>query len=253
MLKKLLKRNQKKMTDSSKDDKEQTFIQHLEALRSMLINSIAAVVLLSPIGFWAAPKFINFLVKNSLPDGIVKLHYFSPMEVFLIQMKAGIVLAFVLAFPFIVYQVRKFVLPALYEHERKFLGILVFFATILFVLGAAFCVFCIMPLIMNFSASFSTAQLEPTLGLGNFVNLCAGLMLAFGLMFQMPLVVLTGVKFGLVSVKTLENMRPYIIVVILILAAVFTPPDVVSQLMLGVPTWLLFEAGIFVAKIIEKN
>lgn len=249
MLKKLLKRNQKKMTDSSKDDKEQTFIQHLEALRSMLINSIAAVVLLSPIGFWAAPKFINFLVKNSLPDGIVKLHYFSPMEVFLIQMKAGIVLAF----PFIVYQVRKFVLPALYEHERKFLGILVFFATILFVLGAAFCVFCIMPLIMNFSASFSTAQLEPTLGLGNFVNLCAGLMLAFGLMFQMPLVVLTGVKFGLVSVKTLENMRPYIIVVILILAAVFTPPDVVSQLMLGVPTWLLFEAGIFVAKIIEKN
>ena len=235
------------------DDKEESLIQHLEALRSVLVKSFAALAICLLPMFFLVPYFMNALIKVIVGDNEIVLNYFSPMEVFLIQMKAGIVLAFVLAFPFIVYQVRKFVLPALYEHERKFLGFLVFFATILFVMGAAFCVFCIMPLIMNFSASFSTAQLEPTLGLGNFVNLCAGLMLAFGLMFQMPLVVLTGVKFGLVSVKTLENMRPYIIVVILILAAVFTPPDVVSQLMLGVPTWLLFEAGIFVAKIIEKN
>ena len=238
---------------SETQDEEQTFLQHLEALRSMLIKSIVSVVVLSPLGFWAAPKFIDFLIKKSLPQGIAKLHYFSPMEVFIIQLKAGLIIAFVLAFPYIVVQVRKFVLPALYEHERKFLGWLVVLATFLFVLGAAFCVFVIMPLIMNFSAAFATSQLEATLGLESFINLAAGMMLAFGLMFQVPLVVLIGIKFGLVSVEVLEKARPYVIVGILILAAIFTPPDVVSQLMLGVPTWLLFEAGVFAARFIEKK
>ena len=106
---------------------------------------------------------------------------------------------------------------------------------------------------MNFSASFSTAQLQPTLGLENFITLSAAMILAFGLMFQFPLVVLICVKFGLVSVNTLKNARPYIIVGILILAAIFTPPDIVSQLMLGVPTWLLFEAGLLAASVIEKS
>lgn len=242
------------MTDDIETkDSEQTFIQHLEALRSMLIHSVAAVAVLTPAGFYLAPKFIDFLIKNSLPQGIAKLHYFSPMEVFVIQLKAGLVIAFVLAFPYVVLQVRKFILPALYEHERKFLGLLVVLATGLFVFGAAFCVFVIMPLIMNFSAAFATSQLEATLGLSSFINLSAGLMLAFGLMFQIPLAVLTGIKFGLVSVDMLKNARPYIIVGILILAAIFTPPDIVSQLMLGVPTWLLFEAGVFAAGFLEKK
>lgn len=242
------------MTDDIETkDSEQTFIQHLEALRSMLIHSVAAVAVLTPAGFYLAPKFIDFLIKNSLPQGIAKLHYFSPMEVFVIQLKAGLVIAFVLAFPYVVLQVRKFILPALYEHERKFLGLLVVLATGLFVFGAAFCVFVIMPLIMNFSAAFATSQLEATLGLSSFINLSAGLMLAFGLMFQIPLAVLIGIKFGLVSVDMLKKARPYIIVGILILAAIFTPPDIVSQLMLGVPTWLLFEAGVFAAGVLEKK
>ena len=242
------------MTDEIETkDSEQTFIQHLEALRSMLIHSIAAVAILTPAGFYLAPKLIDFLIKNSLPQEIAKLHYFSPMEVFIIQLKAGLVIAFVLAFPYIVLQVRKFILPALYENERKFLGWLVVLATGLFVFGAAFCVFVIMPLIMNFSAAFATSQLEATLGLSSFINLSAGLMLAFGLMFQIPLAVLIGIKFGLVSVDMLKKARPYIIVGILILAAIFTPPDVVSQLMLGVPTWLLFEAGVLAAGFLEKK
>ena len=241
------------MTQPSHSNNEQTFIEHLEALRSMLINSIAAVALLSPIGFYLAPKCIDFLIRNSLPQNMGQLHYFSPMEVFIIQLKAGVVIAFALAFPFIVYQVRKFVMPALYENEKRFLGWLVSLATILFVLGAAFCIFLILPLIMKFSMSFSTAQLQPTLGLENFINLSAAMILAFGLMFQFPLAVLICVKFGLVRVETLKLARPYIIVGILILAAVFTPPDIVSQLLLGVPTWLLFEAGLFAASLIEKQ
>lgn len=104
-----------------------------------------------------------------------------------------------------------------------------------------------------FCLSFSSAQLQPTLGLENFINLSAAMILAFGLMFQFPLAVLICVKFGLVRVSTLKLARPYIIVGILILAAIFTPPDIVSQLLLGVPTWLLFEAGLFAASLIEKK
>ena len=219
----------------------------------MLIKSIAAVVILSPAGFYFAPKFIDFLIKISIPEGIAKLHYFSPMEVFVIQLKAGIILAFVLAFPYIISQIKTFVFPALYQHERKFFNWTIFLASLLFLAGCLFCIYLILPLIMNFSAAFATSNLEATLGLENFINLAGGMMLAFGLMFQFPLFVLAGVKFGLVSVETLKKSRPYIIVGILILAAIFTPPDVVSQLMLGVPTWLLFEAGLFAAGIVEKN
>ena len=235
------------------DNNEQTIIQHLEALREMLIKSVAAIALLSPLGFYLAPKCINFIIKNSVPESIGKLHYFSPMEVFIIQLKAGLIIAFVIAFPYIVYQVKNFVGPALYENEKKFLSWLVTLATFLFAAGSAFCLFIILPLIMNFSASFSSSQLEATLSIENFLNLAAAMMLAFGIMFQFPLGVLICVKFGLVSVETLKHARPYIIVLILILAAIFTPPDVVSQLMLGIPTWLLFEAGLAAAAVIEKS
>ena len=234
-------------------DDNQSFIYHLEALRSTLLHSVFAVLLLSPLGFYFAPKFIDWLVAVSLPDTMAKLHYFSPMEVFIIQLKAGIVLAIIFASPVIAYEIRKFILPALYENERRFLGWFMSLFVLLFISGCAFCIFLILPLVMNFSVGFMSERLEPTIGLANFVNLASGLILAFGIMFQFPLAVLAGVKFGLVNVDTLKNLRPYIIVGILVLAAIFTPPDVVSQLMLGVPTWLLFEAGLLAASFIEKK
>ena len=110
-----------------------------------------------------------------------------------------------------------------------------------------------LPLIINFGLSFSTPDIQAVLGISNIIGLSLWLSVIFGLMFQFPLAVLICVKFGLVSVDTLKNARPYIIVIILILAAIFTPPDIVSQLMLGVPTWLLFEVGLFAAGIIEKS
>ena len=116
-----------------------------------------------------------------------------------------------------------------------------------------FCVFMILPLIMNFSAGFMTENLEATLGLNNFISLASGLILAFGAMFQFPLFVIILVKFNIIETKTIEHLRPYIIVFILILAAIFTPPDIVSQLMLFIPTWLLFEAGLIASKLIENK
>ncbi len=231
----------------------ENFISHLEALRGMLLRSISAIVILSPVGFYVAPKFLNFLIQNSLPESMTKLHYFSPMEVFIIQLKIGVLIAFVISFPYIVYEIKKFINPALYQNERRFLSGLILSSSFLFLLGGAFCIFFILPLIMNFSAEFATAELTPTLGLNNFVTLAGGLILAFGLMFQFPLATIFAVKLGLVEIETLKHIRPYIFVGILIISALLTPPDVISQLMLGVPTYILYEIGILIADRINKK
>ncbi|MBR4570603.1 MAG: twin-arginine translocase subunit TatC, partial [Candidatus Riflebacteria bacterium] len=123
----------------------------------------------------------------------------------------------------------------------------------LFVGGVAFCVYFILPIIMGFSGSFSNEGIKPIIGLQNFLSLAGWLMLAFGLMFQAPIVVLLAVRFGLTTSEALKEKRPYVIVAILFLSALLTPPDVVSQVLLGIPTWLLFEVGLVIASKIEKT
>ncbi|MCQ2788834.1 MAG: twin-arginine translocase subunit TatC [bacterium] len=236
--------------ENSEIGKEQTFLEHLEDLRKMILNCIFPIVALSPIGFYLAPKLINFLMTNSLPNSAAKFHYFSPMEVFIVQLKTGIVISFILCFPIIVKEVKKFILPALYKDEKKFLTFLIVSSSILFLLGVFCCIFLILPLIMKFSFSFSNAHLEQTIGISNFINLAAGLILAFGLMFQFPLAIIVLIKIGLVELETIQKLRPYVIVVILILSALLTPPDIASQVMLAIPTYLLFEIGLLLAKII---
>ena len=232
---------------------EQKLIDHLGALRKMLIHCIVAVTCFFPVGFLFAPHAINALVSWSFPDGLGKLNYFAPMEVLVIQLKFGALLAIVMSFPYIMRRIWEFLLPALYENEKRILQALIFASTLLFLSGVAFCVLLILPVVMKFSAGFSTPNIQPMLGIGNFLNLCAMLALAFGIMFQVPLVVIIAVKMRLVSVEMLKNARPYIVVGILILAGIFSPPDIISQLTLAVPTYLLFEVGLVVAKLVEKT
>lgn len=232
------------MTDLS-DDK---LINHLEALRDTLLHCVFALVIASPIGFLSANYFINALIKWSLPNQLSKLNFFSPMEVFTVQLKIGLVISFIITFPYIIKKIWSFLLPALHKNERNFLKSVVFASSFLFILGVAFCIYFILPMIMKFSMSFATSALQPMLGLSSFINLSGGMMLAFGIMFQFPLLVLALVHFELISVESLQDKRSYVIVLILILAAIFSPPDIISQLLLGVPTYFLFEVGLFVAK-----
>ena len=232
---------------------EQKLIDHLCDLRKMLIHCVAAVIIFFPVGFLIAPYVINGLVSWSFPPELGKLNYFSPMEVLIIRLNLGAVLSVVISFPYIVWRIWEFLLPALYKNEKTILKISVFASTFLFILGAAFCIFLILPVVMQFSASFATPNLQPMLGIKNFLHLCAVLILSFGFMFQLPLVAVIAVKTGLVSVETLKNLRPYILVGILILAAFITPPDVISQIMLAVPTYLLFEAGLLIIGFVEKK
>lgn len=234
-------------------ENDNTLISHLEALRRTLIACVAVTALAYPVGFFVSPYVINLLVQWSFPESIGKLHYFAPMEVFWVQLKLALILALGIAYPWNAWQLWRFLLPALYKGERKALGYWVVFSTALFLGGVAFCIGVILPLLMNFSGGFATPELQPILGLANFLNLAGWLMLSFGVMFQSPIVVLLAVRFGVISTDTLAKKRPYIMTAILIVAAILTPPDVVSQVMLAVPTWLLFELGLFLAKRMEKK
>lgn len=232
---------------------DENLITHLEALRNVLLRCVFAISLILPIGFFSSNYCINALIRWSLPSKIYKLNFFSPMEVFTIQLKIGFVISIIIAFPYLMKEIWSFLLPALHKNERKFFKTLILSSTFLFISGVVFCIYFMLPMMMKFSLSFATPNLQPTLGLSNFINLSSGLMLSFGLMFQFPLIILSLVRFGLISAESLQDKRPYIVVLILILAAIFSPPDVISQLAIGVPTYILFEIGLFFAKKISTQ
>ena len=238
---------------SNIEDKDESIISHIEAFREMLIKCISCLgIFIIPILF-VAPKCLNLLIKLLIRDNNIALNYFSPVEVFLLQIKLALVIDVILCFPFIARQVWKFFAPALYDHEKKFIKSIVFTSSTLFILGALFCLFVILPLIINFGMSFATQNIKAVLGISNVINLSLWLTLAFGLMFQLPLITYSLIKSGFVEYKTFENMRPYVIVTILIIAGILTPPDILSQVLLFTPTYLLFELGLLFAKAKTKK
>lgn len=238
---------------SNIEDKDESIISHIEAFREMLIKCISCLgIFIIPILF-VAPKCLNLLIKLLIRDNNIALNYFSPVEVFLLQIKLALVIDVILCFPYIARQVWKFFAPALYDHEKKFIKSIVFTSSTLFILGALFCLFVILPLIINFGMSFATQNIKAVLGISNVINLSLWLTLAFGLMFQLPLITYSLIKSGFVEYKTFENMRPYVIVTILIIAGILTSPDILSQVLLFTPTYLLFELGLLFAKAKTKK
>lgn len=229
-------------------EQEESLIHHLEALRTALIKSFVALGIgLVPM-FLAAPFFIGGLIKIIVGGNKIELNYFSPMEVFVLQIKTAVVLDLLVCFPYIARQIWKFLLPALYENERRFVKSTVFASSCLFIVGVLFCIFFILPLIINFGLSFATADIKAMFGISNIVGLALTLSVIFGLMFQFPLVTYSLIRSGLASYQGVKSKRPYVFVGILVAAGILTPPDIVSQLMLAVPTYLLFEAGLSAAK-----
>ena len=234
-------------------DKDESIISHIEAFRSMLLRCLKATgIILIPMLF-AAPKCLEVFIKLIIKENNIALNYFSPAEVFLIQIKMALLLDIIVCFPYIAKQIWDFFLPALYEHEKKFIKSTIFTSSLLFVLGSLFCLFVILPLIINFGMSFSTPNIQAVLGISNVVNLSLWLILAFGIMFQMPLITYSLIKSEIISYNTIKNARPYVIVILLVIAGILTPPDVMSQVLLFTPTYLLFELGLLFARAKKKK
>ena len=232
----------------TEEEKDESLISHLEALRETLLKCLYSLCIFLPFALLAAPKVLNYLIKILIGTNNVTFNYFSPTEVFLLQIKMAVVLDIVVCFPYISKKLWDFILPALYDNEKKFIKSTVFMSTALFISGVLFCIFFILPLIINFGMSFQSVNIQAVFGISNAVNLSLWLMVVFGLMFQMPLITHSLIKSGIIDYETIADKRPYIFVILLIIAAVLTPPDIISQIMLFVPTYSLFELGLIFSK-----
>ena len=229
-------------------DNDESLIAHLEALRETILKCLISLSIVFPFMLFLAPKTLEFLIDIIISDSNVTVNYFSPAEVFLIQIKTAAVLALIVCFPYIAKKIWDFILPALYENERKFIKTTVLTSSILFILGVLFCIFFILPLIIKFGISFSTSNIKAVFGISNIINLSLWMSISFGLMFQLPLITYSLIKSDIISYDSISDKRPYVIVGILIIAGILTPPDVVSQILLAIPTYMLFEIGLFFAR-----
>ena len=232
---------------------QKTLISHLEALRQAILRSLAALAIgIVPL-FLASPYVLDWFCAKIQLQGVDALHYFTPMEVFFLQVKIAALLDCVFFSPYIAWNLWRFVLPALYENEKRFVRSIVGLTSVLFVAGGAFCLVVCFPLVVRFGMSFASDSLQPVLGVSSIVSLALWLSLAFGCMFQFPLVTYALVRGGIVKYEMMCRKRPYVVVAVLLLAALLTPPDIVSQLLLGLPTYLLFEMGLFAARFVKKG
>jgi len=235
------------------EDKDKSLIAHIEELRNTLIKCFTSVIVIFPFAFYISPKILDGFIKILIGKNNITLNFFSPMEVFVVQIKLSLLVSFILAFPYIAKKIWDYIVPALYENERKTISGLTITSTILFVLGSLFCLFMILPLIINFGMSFSGGNINAMFGVSNIINLALGLIFVFGLMFQIPLAVNFLIKWQVLRIEEIAYFRPYVIVGLLIICAVLTPPDIISQILLFVPTYTLFEAGILFSKFNKRG
>lgn len=233
----------------------ETFISHLIELRDRLLRVVIGLILVFVVLFPFADQIYTLLAQPllaSLPAGgqMIATEVTTP---FFVPMKMAMMAAFVLALPHTLYQVWAFVAPGLYLHERRFMMPLVVASTLLFLAGMAFAYFLVFPVVFGFITGYAPEGVAVMTDIGRYLDFVITLFIAFGLAFEVPIAVIMLVGFGFVQISTLKEIRAYVIVGAFVLGAVFTPPDIISQFMLAVPLWLLYEAGIFVAGFIEKR
>ncbi|WP_312436516.1 twin-arginine translocase subunit TatC [Janthinobacterium sp.] len=236
---------------SDKSPVEDTFISHLVELRDRLVKaSIGIAVVCAVLFYWPGPSQIyDFIAEPmiaSLPAGskMIATGVISP---FLVPMKVTLVIAFIVALPWVLYQLWAFIAPGLYTHEKRLIAPLVISSSLLFMAGVAFCYFFVFGRVFHFISDFSPSSIAVTPDIENYLDFVMSMCLAFGATFEVPVVVVILVRMGLVSIAKLKEVRPYIIVGAFVIAAIVTPPDVVSQFSLAIPMCLLFELGLLVA------
>ena len=234
---------------------EESFISHLVELRDRLLHSLIAVaVVLGGLCLYPWPGEIYDILAApltaALPEG-TKMVAIGVITPFMVPLKVTAMVAFVLALPFILYQVWSFIAPGLYAHEKR-LGIpLIISSVFLFVLGMSFCYFFVFGQVFSFINSFAPKSITPAPDIEAYLSFVMTMFLAFGLAFEVPVALVVMVKMGVVTVEKLKEWRSYFIVGAFVVAAVVTPPDVVSQLALAIPMCILYELGILACRLIS--
>jgi len=235
---------------------EETFISHLIELRDRLVkSSIGIAIICIGLFIWPGPSEIyDFIARPmiaALPVGS-KMIATGVIAPFLVPMKVTLVISFILALPWVFYQLWAFIAPGLYTHEKRLVMPLVISSSVLFMAGVAFCYFFVFGRVFSFISNFAPTSIAVTPDIENYLDFVMSMCLAFGATFEVPVVVVILVRMGMVSVAKLKEIRPYVIVGAFIIAAIVTPPDVVSQLALALPMCLLFELGLLVAPVFVR-
>ncbi|MES2069155.1 MAG: twin-arginine translocase subunit TatC [Pseudomonadota bacterium] len=244
------------MSDQEPQGPQDTFISHLVELRDRLVKaSIGIAIVCAALFAWPGPSAIyDFLAQPmiaSLPVG-AKMIATGVISPFLVPMKVTLLLAFMLALPWVLYQAWAFIAPGLYTHEKRLVAPLVISSSLLFFCGVAFCYFFVFGRVFKFINDFAPTSITVAPDIENYLDFIMTMCLAFGVTFEVPIVVVVLVRMGLMTIEQLKAVRPYVVVGAFVVAAIVTPPDVVSQFSLAVPMWLLFELGLLVAPIFVK-
>jgi sec-independent protein translocase protein TatC len=245
------------MSEEQQPGIQDTFISHLVELRDRLVKAAIAVLLVFGVLFlvWPGPAEIYDLLArpmmDSLPAG-AKMIATGVITPFLVPMKVTLLVAFILALPWVLYQAWAFVAPGLYAHEKKLVAPLVISSSLLFMIGVAFCYFFVFGKVFKFINDFAPKSITVAPDIENYVDFVMTMCLAFGVTFEVPVVVVVLVRMGLVSLEKLKAIRPYVIVGAFVVAAVVTPPDIASQLFLALPMCLLYELGLLIAPLFVR-
>ena len=234
-------------------EQKQAIREHLMALRKVLIVCFAAIA----VGFVAAFYFIIDPLLKWITAPIeargVQVIYTAVSEALTTKLKVSLVSGIVLSVPIIIWQVWTFIKPALYPKERRSFRVFFFFALMLFLLGIVFCYASVFFLAIDFFMISGENLATPMLSLDKYINFLFGFLLPFGVAFMLPVFIYITTRIGLTTPQMLSSKRKYVILGIFVLAAILTPPDVVSQIMLGLPMLLLYEIGIVISRMVKKR
>lgn len=240
---------------TSDDNTNETFVSHLLELRTRLLYAFGGLLLvficLIP---WASDLYALLAepLIAKLPKGgqMIAIDVITP---FFVPIKVAMMVAFLISLPYLLYQAWLFVAPGMHEHEKRLMLPLITASVILFFLGMTFAYFLVFPVVFGFFSGVAPQGVAMMTDIDKYLSFVMGMFLAFGLTFEVPVAVVVMVKMEMVTIAKLKEIRPYIVVGAFILGALLTPPDVVSQFMLAIPLWLLYEAGIVVAGIMSKG
>lgn len=236
------------------DGQQETFISHLIELRSRLLRSIVAVVIVLFCLFpWAKDIYAALAAPllRVLPKGATMIAT-DVTGTFFVPLKVTLMAAFLLALPYVLWQTWAFVAPGLYHHEKRLAIPVIVSSFVFFLIGMAFAYFVVFPIAFGFFAAYAPAGVTMMTDIDKYLSFVLTMFIAFGLTFETPVIVIVLVHFGVVSLEKLRSIRPYMFVGAFVIGAVFTPPDVVSQLLLAIPLWLLFELGLLLARFVER-
>lgn len=245
------------MSDDKPSGIQENFISHLIELRTRLVRASAVVLAVFVVLFaiWpGAASLYDFMAQpmlHALPAGS-KMIATGVITPFMVPMKVTMAVSLIVSLPWVLYQAWAFVAPGLYMHEKRLVAPLIISSTVLFVTGVAFCYFFVFGTVFKFISDFAPKSIAVAPDIENYLDFVLMMCLAFGLTFEVPVVVIVLVRMGLVTVEKLKAIRPYVVVGAFVVAAVVTPPDIMSQLFLAVPLCLLYEVGLLLAPLFAK-